>query len=90
MYIYLGGKFGNYAPDAVNNSTKIDYAKRNYRINSSSPSAAYMRRWIGTALVQVMACRLFGAKPLPEPVLIYCQKFVNRSNNEESYGINQV
>ena len=22
-----------------------------------------------TALVQVMACRLFGAKPLPEPML---------------------
>ena len=20
-----------------------------------------------------MACRLFGAKPLPEPVLVYCQ-----------------
>ena len=24
-------------------------------------------------LVQVMACRLFGAKPLPEPMLAYCQ-----------------
>ena len=41
-----------------------------------SPSplcAAYMRQWTGWALVQIMACRLFGAKPLPEPMLIYCQ-----------------
>ena len=37
------------------------------------PSAAYMRQWIGSALVQVMACRLFGAKPLPEPMLAYSQ-----------------
>ena len=32
-----------------------------------------MRQWIGSSLVQVMACRLFGAKPLPEPMLVYCQ-----------------
>ena len=36
------------------------------------PSAAYMRQWNGSSLVQVMACRLFGAKPLPEPMLPYC------------------
>ena len=42
-------------------------------VNSSPPSAAYMRRWTGSALVQVMACRLCGAKPLPEPVLTYSQ-----------------
>ena len=23
--------------------------------------------------LQIMACRLFGAKPLPEPLLAYCQ-----------------
>ena len=39
--------------------------------NSSSPSAAYMRRWTRSALVHVMACRLIGAKPLLEPVPIY-------------------
>ena len=39
-------------------------------INSSPPSAAYMSR---SALFQIMACRLFGAKPLPEPMLTYCQ-----------------
>ena len=38
-----------------------------------SPSAAYMRLWTGPQLVQVMACRLFGAKPIPEPMLTFCQ-----------------
>ena len=33
-------------------------------INSSRPSAAYMRRWAGSALGQMMACRLFGAKAI--------------------------
>ena len=28
-----------------------------------SPSAAYMRQWIASALVQIMASRLYGAKP---------------------------
>ena len=42
-------------------------------INSSPPSAAYMRQWIGPALVQIMACRLFGDKPLSKPTLGYCQ-----------------
>ena len=40
---------------------------------SSPPSAACMRLWTGSALVPVMACRLFGAKPLPAPMLVYCQ-----------------
>ena len=39
--------------------------------NSSPYSAAYMRRWTGSPLVQVMACRLLGAKPLPEPMNTY-------------------
>ena len=38
-----------------------------------SYSASYMRQWIGSALVQIMACRLSGAKPLSSPVLGYCQ-----------------
>ena len=41
-----------------------------FPFNSSPPRAAYM--WHST-LVQVMACRLFGAKPLPEPMQAYCQ-----------------
>ena len=39
----------------------------------SLPSAAYMRRWIGPSLVQMMTCRLFGAKPLSKLVLGYFQ-----------------
>ena len=43
-------------------------------VNSSPPpSATYMRLGIGSALVQIMACRLFGAKPLSKPMLGYCQ-----------------
>ena len=42
-------------------------------INSSPPIAAYTRQWTGSTFVQVMACRLFGAIPLPEPMLAYCQ-----------------
>ena len=36
------------------------------------PCVAYMRQWIGSALVQITACHLLGAKPLSKPVLIYC------------------
>ena len=41
--------------------------------DSSPPSAAYMRLWIGSALAQIMACRLDGTKPLSEPMLTICQ-----------------
>ena len=41
--------------------------------DSYPPSTAYMRQWIGSALVQIMTCRLFGAKPLSKPMLDYCQ-----------------
>ena len=44
-----------------------------FLLNSSPLSASYSRQWTWSALVQVMACRLFGAKPLPEPMLAYCQ-----------------
>ena len=37
------------------------------------PNASYMHQWIGSALVQIMACPLFSTKPLSEPVLGYCQ-----------------
>ena len=42
-------------------------------LKSSQPSAAYMRQWIGSALIQIMACRLLGAKPLAKPTLGNCQ-----------------
>ena len=46
---------------------------RHWCVNSSPPSAAYMRRWTGSSLFQVMAWRLFGAKPLYETMLVYYQ-----------------
>ena len=41
--------------------------------NSYPTSATYMRQWIRSALVQIMACCLFGAKPLSKLILGYCQ-----------------
>ena len=52
--------------------TQCRTIRRLASINSSYPNTAYMRQWTGSTLVQVTACRLFGAKPLPEPMLTYC------------------
>ena len=54
--------------------------------NSSPPSATYLRLWIGWALVQIMACRLFAAKPLSKPMLGYCQLALR---NKLPYNFNQ-
>ena len=40
--------------------------------NSFPPSATYMCQWIRSTLVQIMGCRLLGAKPLSKPMLGYC------------------
>ena len=42
-------------------------------INSLMPNDAYMPQCNIPTLVQIMACRLFGTKPLSEPMLTYCQ-----------------
>ena len=44
---------------------------KGYMFNSSY-SAAYMRQWFGSALIQILACRLFGAKTLSKQMLGYC------------------
>ena len=54
-----------------NNSASIGFEL--ILIDTNPPSAAYMRRWTGSALIQIMACRLGGAKPLSKPMLTYCQ-----------------
>ena len=41
-------------------------------INSPAPSATYICQWTKSALVQMMACRLIGAKPLSKSMLEYC------------------
>ena len=40
-------------------------------LNSSPLSDAYMHQWIGSTLVQIMACCLLGTKPLSKPMLGY-------------------
>ena len=42
-------------------------------VNSLKPGDTSMRQRIRPQSVQPMACRLFGAKPLSEPMLSYCQ-----------------
>ena len=41
--------------------------------NSSPHSAASMRQWVVLALLQIMACRPYGTKPLSEPMLVHYQ-----------------
>ena len=44
-------------------------------VNSLRQSEAYMHWSPRSSLVQIMACRLFGAKPLSKPMLGYCQLY---------------
>ena len=54
--------------------------------NPSPRSVAYTRQWIGSPLVQIMACRLFKAKPLSKPML----GFVNWTlKNKLQWNFNQ-
>ena len=47
---------------------------RSYMImNSSPPSVTYMHQWMRSALVQLRACHLSVAKPLSEPMSVFCQ-----------------
>ena len=39
--------------------------------NSFPSSAAYMRQWIGSTLIQIMAYRLFDAKPSSKPMIVF-------------------
>ena len=41
--------------------------------NLSTPGAVFMCQWIGSVLVQIMACRLLGTKPLFTPMPGYWQ-----------------
>ena len=58
-----------------------------------SPSGAYMRQWIVSASVQIMACPPFGTKPLSKPMLGYCRtrksKFQWNSNGNTKLFIHE-
>ena len=45
----------------------------NGSLNSLRPSYAYICQYNMPTMLQIMACHLFGAKPLSEPMLPYCQ-----------------
>ena len=49
------------------------YEFENFSVNSLRLSDAYMHQYNMWTLPQIMACHLFAAKPLSEPVLPYCQ-----------------
>ena len=51
-------------------SAKEDILFRTQWVNSSRLNDAYVRQCPITSLVQMVACRLRGAKPLLEPMLI--------------------
>ena len=55
-------------------------------INSFSPSAAYILQWIRSALVQIMAWCLVGAKQLSEPMLEY---FMRTIRNKLQWDFNR-
>ena len=42
-----------------------------FSVNSSPPSAVYMHQWIRSTLVQIMACCLFGTRPLSELMMVF-------------------
>ena len=50
----------------------VKFKKNTKTINLPPPSAAYMHQWFESALVQIMAWCLFGAKQLSKPVLGNC------------------
>ena len=73
-----------WSPKSVTQGTLIKF------INSLRPRDAYMRHQSRPSLVQIMACRLCGTKPLSEPMLDYCKldpwehisvKFWSKYNN---------
>ena len=58
----------------LNHSTQIfQRLKAVNKFTHLPPSAAYLLQWTESSLLQVMACCLLGTKPLPEPMLAYCQ-----------------
>ena len=63
--------------NTANNAKCIYYGDHKFYhfilVNSSPLSAVYMRQWINSALVKILACRLFCAKPLSERVRGYFQ-----------------
>ena len=60
---------------------KAERAKMVDEINSSLPSAVYIRCWTGSSLVWVVACHLFCAKPLSKPMMVSHQLHPKEQNS---------
>ena len=56
-----------YSLKTLANMTKLNW------FDTSRPVDEYMRQWTVSLLVQVMAWCLNCARPLPEPIITYCQ-----------------
>ena len=55
----------------------------NSSCDSYPPGAAYMRQWIGLALVQIMACRLFGPETLSKNQWQFIVHWILKTNFRE-------
>ena len=79
IFFKMSMKWGSF-DSGTNAFTSIIHPCAIYsNLNSSPPSAPYMRLWTGSTLVQIMACRLLGTKPLPQPMI----HFANWTNSNE-------
>ena len=74
--------FREFKQTIFSSSMRNDYLKISF--DSFPLSAAHMCYKIGSALVQVVACRLFGATPLSKPMLFY---YLLDPNKEQSCEI---
>ena len=58
--------------------------------NSLRSTDAYMRQQTRPSLVQIMACRLVGAKPLPKPMLAYFQLKLKEQTSVQNNAFENV
>ena len=66
QHLYTGIAPGVWILNSIGTWTKTG-------LKPSFPPVPYIRQGTGSVLLQVITCRLIGAKPLPEPMLTYCQ-----------------
>ena len=59
--------------DVTTKPIKYSSCENTVQVNSPPHSAAYMRQWTRSAMVQIMVCCLLSAKPITEPTLSYSQ-----------------
>ena len=61
----------------------INFYGRKRMVNLSPLSAAYLRQWIESTLLQITACRLFGRQAISQPMLGYC---IQRDLNKKTFS----